>query len=157
VVVVPSGSQVTRLNATELDDGIRTASAAAFPLLAYRRFCDGVPLEEFGLAAPRLTIGVHRVDGRTASLLIGAANFTGGGTYVLEQGSPCVDLVTTSSVRALARLGGEASAAPFGPPPQATGPAGDAGRPEPDPAAPWVDQARREQARKGVPGTERKG
>ena len=156
MVVVPGGAQVTRLDATELGDGIRTASTRVFPLLAYRRFCDGVSPDEFGLAPPRLTIGVRLIDGRTTSLLIGAANFTGGGTYALESGSSCVDLVTTSSVHALARLGGDALAAPFRSPLKAGGPTGGNERPEPDPAAPWVEQVRREQARTGAPVPERK-
>lgn len=154
VVVVPGGAQVTKLSfwagaSADLGEAARSASGAVFPLLAYRRFCGVEHPDEFGLAPPRLGVAIRGPDGRPGSLLVGAVNFTGGGTYVLEGDSPCVDLVTTSSILRLARLAGEEAAAPFQPPPQAGRP-GEGPRPDPGPAEPWVEQVRREQARKGT-------
>lgn len=151
MVVVPSGSQVMRLAFTtggapasaEVGPG---GSSAAFPLLAYRQFCEDVHGEDFGLVQPRLVVDLRLADGRTETLRIGATNFTGGGTYVAEVGSNCVALVTTSSVHRLAALAGEAAAAPFRPVAD-TRPPIEQERPAPDPAATWVEQSRRAQAR----------
>jgi hypothetical protein len=164
VVIVPGGAQVTKLtfatggagSETDLGEAGRTASTAAFPLLAYRQFCGDVHLDEFGLAPPRMAVTVRKADGGMESLLVGSPNFTGGGTYAHEDGSSCVDLVTTSSVHTLARLAGEAAAAPFGPAPQAR-PRVEGERPGPDPADPWVEQVRRDQARRGSPTTGKGG
>ena len=151
VVVVPTGSQVMRLTFTtggapvsaEVGPG---GSSAAFPLLAYRQFCEDVHVEDFGLVQPRLVVDIRLADGRAETLRIGATNFTGGGTYVAEAASNCVALVTTSSVHRLAALAGEAAAAPFRPVAE-TRPPIEQERPAPDPAATWVEQSRRAQAR----------
>ena len=111
--------------------------------------------DEFGLVSPRLTVDVRLADGRTESLRVGAPNFTGGGTYVLEPESACVDLVTTSSVQGLARLAGATAADSFRPPPPPAAAEGQAGAgppkevqtPDPDPTDPWVEQVKRAQAR----------
>jgi hypothetical protein len=153
VVVVPGGAQVTTLTfatgasrgPVEVAPESSRGGTAAFPLLAYRRFCDVHP-EDYGLVPPRLVVGLRLVDGRSEALRFGAVSFTGGGTYVLEPDSGCVALVTTSSVHQLARLAGDAAAAPFRSPAD-TRPAMDQEQPSPDPAAAWVDQARRAQTR----------
>src|SRR5581483_10777622 len=165
VVVIPAGSQVTSLmigpgeagRTTALGQAAQVESATAFPLVAYRRFCDGVSPAEFGLAEPRLTVDVRLPDGRPETLRVGGANFTGGGTYVLEPGSSCVDLVTTSSAQGLARLAGGNAADSFRPPPRlAPSPPGqaDGPPPEPDPTAPWVEQVKRTQSRSGASAPE---
>jgi len=178
VVVVPEGSQVTSVTVaapepgpapagspppagrtTALGEAAEIGSTTAFPLVAYRRFCDGVSPGEFGLAAPRLTVDVRLPDGRTETLRVGAANFTGGGTYVLDPGSACVDLVTTSSAQGLARLAGGDAADSFRPPPPPSSPSGqaDGPQPEPDPTALWVEQVKRAQSRSGASAPQRGG
>jgi hypothetical protein len=156
-VLVPKGSEVRTLTVFSggavsfhrvVQKDEPSAAGVAFPLVAYRHFCEDVRPDEFGLDQPRLRVAIGRASGESRDLLVGSANFTGGGIYASEPGSPCVYLVTASDIHRLARLAGEDVAAPFAPPPKpelAPGEDGDQARPDP-----WVEQTERHDARTGA-------
>ena len=149
-VVVPAGSEITKLTTDSSEISLTAANTSAFPLLAYRELCGASRLEEFGLARPRLTVVTRRGnDSRT--VLFGDATFTGGGVYALVEGAPCIDVVTTSSVHTIAQSAGDRLASTFQPPPKpdlAKAETADA-----DPIDPWVAQAQRAQARASSPAS----
>jgi hypothetical protein len=150
VALVPQGSEVRALTLfsngavvfhRELQQDELSGTGAAFPLVAYRHFCEGIRPEAFGLDQPRLRAVIRQPGGEPSELLVGSANFTRGGTYVAEPGSPCVYLVTASDIHRLAGSAGEELAAPFAPPPKPQG-APEEGD-EDQRIDPWVEQANR--------------
>lgn len=151
VELVPEGAELTGVSFTSRAgeqvaraEDLRFEDKAPFlPLIAYRQFCDGVVLDEFGLAEPPLRVTARTPD-RTVGLAFGNTNFTGAGTYATRQDSGCVYLVTTSSVHLMAQLAGQEAASLFVPPPKPEVNEDPGAGETPKPVVhPWVEQAKR--------------
>jgi hypothetical protein len=155
-VLAPGGSRIEHLTlfaqqkiALTVDEGqIRPVDRTrGFPLISYRRFCEDVPMSEFGLAEPRLRlVGRNDADERF-TIDFGDANFTGAGIYARTEGSGCVYVVPSSAVALIAGAAGDQAAAAFQPPHQPDIPeeaTADGPRKEAD--HPWVLQVKKHQA-----------
>ena len=167
-VLAPGGSAIERLTffadqrivltADENQMG-PTERQRPFPLLAYRRFCDGVPMNEVGLSEPRLRLVGRTEAHERLTVDFGDANFTGAGIYARAGGSGCVYLVPSATVALIAAAAGDQAAAPFRAPPQPEITEEDmADGPRKEVVPPWVLQVKKHQAAPpGGDAADRKG